>query len=87
MPRPSVRRAKKAAKRLPGGRWALHLKKSERAQAKCALCHKPLGGISLSRAEARKLPKSLKSVSRAYGGVLCSTCLKTKIEEAVIGGF
>ncbi|MEM1537246.1 MAG: hypothetical protein QXK12_03520 [Candidatus Nezhaarchaeales archaeon] len=86
MPRLSVRRAKKMARRLPGGGWTLHLRKKERRQVTCTICGKPLGGISLSRVEARSLSKSLKSVSRIYGGVLCSTCLKMKIEEAVISG-
>ncbi len=47
---------------------------------KCAICKRVLLGIPKAE-KLRFLPKSMKRVSRKYGGYLCSKCATKKIKE------
>jgi large subunit ribosomal protein L34e len=50
--------------------------------AKCAVCKKPLHGISrLNVSQIRKLSKSNRRPSRAYGGTLCSSCAREVFKD------
>lgn len=68
--------------KLPTKRIIIRKRKKKPKIPKCAICKKPLHGIPrLRRSELKKLPKSKKSVERAYGGYLCSRCTKELIKE------
>ncbi len=70
--------------RTPGGRVKLHLRRKKPSKAKCALCKKPLTGVSYGRqAYIRKLSKSERIPERPYGGNLCSECMRNTIKEKV----
>ena len=73
----SLRRVKV---RTPGSRLVTHYEKRKPSIAKCANCKNPLKGIPRGlSSEIRNLPLSQKTVSRPYGGNLCSPCSREKI--------
>jgi large subunit ribosomal protein L34e len=59
-----------------------YVMKMRTGTAKCANCKKPLHGMpGLSQNEIRKLAKTERRPSRAYGGYLCSNCTKELFRE------
>ncbi len=75
----TLRRVKKVT---PGGKNVVHYKKRKPSPAKCGNCGKPLGGVPSERPyKMRTLAKTKKRPERAYGGVLCPSCLKAKLKE------
>ena len=70
--------------KTPGNRVVLHFEKRSPKKAKCALCKKELHGIPrLVPTKFKNLPKTKKTVSRPYGGFLCSSCSRKKIKELI----
>lgn len=66
--------------RTPGGRLVMHYSKRKPDSAKCGNCRVDLKGIPrASSAVLRNLPLSQRTVSRPYGGNLCSKCSRSKI--------
>ncbi len=65
----------------------VHYEQRNRGIALCAVTKKPLRGIPrMTNRKFAKLNKSQKTVSRAYGGYMSHSALKTKIiNEMVIG--
>jgi len=58
------------------------MKKKRTSEAKCANCKKPLHGVPrLSVSEMKKLAKTERRPSRAYGGYLCAKCTKELFRE------
>jgi|GEM_PF-5262135 len=55
--------------------------KKPSSYAKCAICKKPLQGVS--RKNLRKLSISEKRPSRMFGGNLCSSCTREKLKERI----
>jgi large subunit ribosomal protein L34e len=79
MPRPSLRSRslRKIKLRIPGGASVVHYLRRNPSKAKCRICGKTLHGIPTKRPSRMKnIPKSNKTVSRAYGGNLCPACTK-----------
>lgn len=59
--------------------------KKAAAGVHCGLCPKRIAGVPRLRpADFSRLPKSKRTVTRAYGGNLCPDCLKEKIMRAFI---
>ncbi len=88
MPRPRYRSRslRRMYVRIPGGDVKIHYEKRKPNVAKCAICGKPLNGVPRLRpAELRKLPKSLRRPERMYGGVICASCLRSLLKEAIRG--
>lgn len=84
MPRPSLRSRtlKRIKKKIPGGARVIHYIKKKPSKPKCARCKKPLAGTARGRNTAvKRLSKSQKTPSRAYGGNLCPTCAKEAVKE------
>jgi large subunit ribosomal protein L34e len=76
---------RKIKKRAPTGKISIQLKKEKPRFVRCAICKKPLHGIPRKTpSQLKKLSKSKKRPSRAYGGYLCPTCLKELIRKKVI---
>ncbi|KAJ2616250.1 ribosomal protein L34e [Coemansia reversa NRRL 1564] len=71
--------------KTPGGNLRyLHLKKPAKGP-RCGDCGMSLAGIpALRPREYTRLNKSQKSVSRAYGGSRCGTCVRTRIVRAFL---
>ncbi|KAJ1920734.1 60S ribosomal protein L34B [Mycoemilia scoparia] len=71
--------------KTPGGVLrALHLKKRGTAP-KCGDCGSALAGIpALRPREYSRLTKSQKSVTRAYGGSRCVSCVRARIVRAFL---
>ena len=68
--------------RTPGGRLKVVYKKRKPAQAKCAICKKPLSGVPRATvAELKNMPKTFKRPERAYGGFLCSSCARELLKH------
>jgi len=62
-----------------------HYRQRTRQVAKCAVTGKPLRGIPrLTNRKFKNLPKSKKTVARAYGGYLSHTALKEKILKDMV---
>jgi len=85
-PRHRSRSPRRVYVRLPGGETVVHYEKRRPAPARCAICGRPLSGVPRLRAsELRKLPKTAKRPERAYGGVICPSCLAKLIKKSVRG--
>jgi large subunit ribosomal protein L34e len=79
MPRPSLRSRtiRRIKMKIPGGASVIHYLKREPSKARCANCKKVLHGVASTRpAGMKKLAKTKKVTSRAYGGNLCPGCTK-----------
>ena len=84
MPRPSLRSRsyRRIKKRLPGGAFITHYFKREPSKAKCSRCGKVLHGVASVRpARLKKLAKTKKTTSRAFGGNMCPSCTKEVLRE------
>lgn len=69
--------------RTPGNRLVAHYIPKRCKPAHCAETGKPLNGIpQLRTAQLRRLKRSRRSVSRAYGGVYCGAYVKERIIQA-----
>ena len=69
--------------KTPGGKVVMHYDRRAPSKLKCALCKKELHGIPRKiPSKFSNLPKSKKTVSRPYGGYLCSNCAREKIKES-----
>ncbi|MCE4617767.1 MAG: 50S ribosomal protein L34e [Desulfurococcales archaeon] len=87
MPRPSQRSGslRKIRKRTPGGRLVIHYERRKPGVARCTLCGRPLNGVPRLRSvKLRRLSKTSKTVSRPYGGVICTECLANLIKRSVM---
>ncbi|MDE1828119.1 MAG: 50S ribosomal protein L34e [Candidatus Micrarchaeota archaeon] len=73
MPRPMYRSRsyRRLARVTPSGRKTIHYKRKKNSFPHCAICGDELNGISISKSAKGK---SLKTTSRKFGGVLCSSC-------------
>ncbi len=77
----SLRRVKV---KTPGSRLVIHYLKRKPSAVKCGKCKTALKGIPRERPSGfRNLTLSQKTVSRAYGGNLCSKCSR----ETIINKF
>ena len=66
--------------RTPGNNLVMHFEKRKSSIAKCAKCRSELKGIPRGvSSEIRNLPLSQKTVSRPFGGNLCSKCSREEI--------
>lgn len=74
--------------KLPGNTTKLtYPSRRKPSQPVCAGCGKILHGIIRARSFVMKrLPQSAKTVSRPYGGSLCSACSRAKHVSSVLGG-
>lgn len=71
------RSLKRKYTRVPGGKSVLHYKRRKTSYHKCAQCGALLGGVPRGNpAQIGKFSRSERTVSRPYGGYLCSACLK-----------
>ena len=77
---------RRVSRRAPGGRTLLHHVLRKPSKQACARCGDVLKGIARARPnQLKSMPKSRRTVSRPYGGNLCSRCsrlaIKAKITE------
>merc|ERR1712168_658153 len=71
--------------RTPGGRLVYQYLKKLGKVASCGNCKKPLSGIVRARAfELKRKSKNDKTVSRAYGGSLCHSCVRERVVRAFL---
>ena len=71
-------------RKTPGGRTVIHYRLRKPDKAICAICKKPLHGVPRDRPSiVRNMPKSQRTVSRPYGGNLCSRCMRQKIKNNI----
>lgn len=67
-------------RRTPGGRITIILKRKKSSPRKCAICKRPLQGLSRDDPwKFGRLNKTQKRISRPYGGYLCHRCLQRLI--------
>jgi len=66
--------------RKPSGKAVIQYKPRKPKFAHCASCKKPLKGIARV-AKPSSVNKTKRTVSRPYGGMLCSACMRKKIIE------
>ena len=68
---------RKTQRRTPGGKTVTHYIKPKPGFAICAICKKPLHGISReASAKAKKLSRTDLTVQRPFGANLCSPCTR-----------
>merc|ERR1712232_1159709 len=71
--------------KTPGGKLTVHYRTKAAKGPRCGDCGTSLPGIPhLRPKEYSRLPKSQKTVSRAYGGSRCGTCVKQRILRAFL---
>lgn len=71
--------------RTIGGENKVHYREKKPKKKKCSQCGKELQGIPHKiKSKFKSLPKTKKRPQRPYGGVLCSSCMRKKIEGQVI---
>ncbi|MEM2910689.1 MAG: 60S ribosomal protein L34 [Nitrososphaerota archaeon] len=69
--------------RTPGRRLVVHYFDERSGAPRCGLCGKPLHGIRVE--SPSKTSKSERTVSRAYGGSVCISCLKSALIDFAYG--
>ena len=73
---------KKIKVRVPSGRIEIRVRKEKVGIARCANCKRELHGMPrLHPAELRKLAKTERKPSRAYGGYFCADCTREFFRE------
>jgi len=85
VPRRALRtRSRRRVKvRIPSSRVVEHYREGTTSRPVCGACGKPILGVAKGRrSQLSKIQGSRKSVSRIYGGVLCPTCLRKRLQEA-----
>uniref|UniRef100_UPI00358F7C6D large ribosomal subunit protein eL34 n=1 Tax=Myxine glutinosa TaxID=7769 RepID=UPI00358F7C6D len=78
---------KRRLSKTPGGRLVyLYMKKVGKApKSACGICPGRLRGIKAVRpAVLKRLSKTRKHVSRAYGGSMCAKCVRDRIKRAFL---
>ncbi|KAK2196150.1 bifunctional Ribosomal protein L34e [Babesia duncani] len=71
--------------KTPGGRVLLQKALKTSGKPKCGDCKKVLPGIAAARPHIYKtLKKRQRTVSRAYGGARCHSCVKDRIIRAFL---
>jgi len=71
--------------KTPGGKLAVHYTKKIAKGPSCGDCGCQISGIPHLRHKAyRRLSKPKKTVSRAYGGNRCGTCVRERIIRAFL---
>jgi large subunit ribosomal protein L34e len=71
-------------RKTPGAETKIQYRLRKPQKAKCAKCKAILKGISRERpAKMKNLPKTQKTVSRPYGGNLCSKCMRSTIKAKI----
>ncbi|MES1911326.1 MAG: hypothetical protein MHM6MM_003773 [Cercozoa sp. M6MM] len=76
---------KVAPVKTPGGKLALQYLKKRGTVPKCGDCGVKINGVAATRQGfATKLSKHQRTVSRAYGGVLCHMCVKKRVLRAFL---
>lgn len=71
--------------KTPGGKLVAKYIKKQGNGPKCGDCGARLPGIpSLRPKEYKRLPKSQRTVARAYGGSRCAGCVKMRIVRAFL---
>jgi large subunit ribosomal protein L34e len=69
-------------RKTPGGRTVLHHVLRNPSKPKCGKCGDVLKGIAIARPRKfSNMPKSRRTVSRPFGGKLCSKCMRAAIKE------
>lgn len=84
MPEPRFRsRSKRRVQvKTPGAKTVKRYLARKPNVAKCANCREELKGIPrMTSAQAKNSAKSKKTVSRPYGGSLCSKCARAKLKS------
>uniref|UniRef100_V5E5D0 60s ribosomal protein L34 n=2 Tax=Kalmanozyma brasiliensis (strain GHG001) TaxID=1365824 RepID=V5E5D0_KALBG len=81
----NTKSARRQVVKTPGGHLRyLHVQKRGTVP-KCGDCHSDLSGIKAHRPrEFGTISKRQKTVSRAYGGSRCSSCVRTRIIRAFL---
>jgi large subunit ribosomal protein L34e len=71
-------------RKTPGGRTVLHHVLRKPGKVVCGKCGAILKGIAHARpAKFRNMPKTRRTVSRPYGGNLCSKCMRQLIKNNI----
>merc|ERR1712110_809991 len=71
--------------KTPGGKLTVHYRTKSAKGPRCGDCGIVLPGIAhLRPKEYSRIPKSEKSVSRAYGGSRCGGCVRQRILRAFL---
>ncbi|UZJ52818.1 hypothetical protein CBS101457_002138 [Exobasidium rhododendri] len=76
---------KRRVVKTPGGKLRYHLTGKQASPVRCGDCHDALPGVkSLRPREYANVSKTKKTVSRAYGGSRCASCVRTRIIRAFL---
>jgi len=68
--------------RIPSGKLVIRSKRRKVGISRCANCHEELHGMPRMHAvKIRKLAKTERRPSRAYGGYFCGNCTKELFRE------
>eukprot|EP01070_Trichotokara_eunicae_P005798 Trichotokara_eunicae@DN4684_c0_g1_i1.p2 len=80
-----VRSNKQRTIRTPGDKLVYFRLRKKDGFKTCGDCHQILHGVSVKRGERqRRQAKHKRTVSRAYGGVLCHKCVRARVSRAFL---
>ncbi len=84
MPAPNERSKKRKFRKTPGGRNVRHSIRGKSSKLACGSCGNNLHGVPHAKtsAKVKKLSKSKRRPSGAFGGVLCGNCRERIVIKA-----
>jgi large subunit ribosomal protein L34e len=72
--------------KAPGGNVKIQYKERKPKRSPCGVCGTQLAGVPRERVpKMMAMPKSSKRPERPYGGVLCSSCMRTAMQRKARG--
>ena len=79
-------RLRQIAVKTPGGKSVTHYRQRKPSRAVCAHCRKPLAAVPRELpAKMANMPKTHKRPERPFGGVLCSKCMRSHLQQKARG--
>jgi len=75
-------RFRKIFVKTPSGKNVIHYRRRKPSKTICGNCKVQLAGVpNLLPSKLRNMPRTAKRPERPYGGVLCSKCTRTLLQQ------
>jgi large subunit ribosomal protein L34e len=83
---PKSRSLRKVFVKVPGNEVKVHFRERKDKKKTCSECGKVLPGTFRKSPGKSKPAKTLKRPSRPFGGMLCSSCMRKRVQANALGG-
>ncbi|HDP73855.1 MAG TPA: 50S ribosomal protein L34e [Candidatus Woesearchaeota archaeon] len=81
---PKSRSLRKVFVKVPGNEVKVHFRERKEKKRACAECGKILPGMFRNSPGNSKPAKTKRKPSRPFGGILCSSCMRKKVQANVL---